>query len=165
MTDTTTTQPRPKIAELKIKVVSLGDEARRIRKEEVTERTKMRSCLRHKPADLPHAAEHSVTRERLYHHRLGLRYKARYAQLAYAMLRGVPYRVAENKTKPGNEPSAWCLADDVNTFGGCDSKESGVVAAANWLTVAPIDPTPHGVEDCKAKFDNAGQFTGKPVIG
>jgi hypothetical protein len=62
---------------------------------------------------------------------------ARYHQLAYAFVRGVPYRRVEQCTRPFNKPSPWVLLDVLVDF----SKDKGldhVIASAGRDIPAPV---------------------------
>jgi len=86
------------LAKLKVNVKSLAEEARINRLEAA------------RTSDIE-------TRCALAEHRRGrLRVEARYAQLAYAFLRGRPYRQAEAKTRRGNEPCCHYIYKKVSKF-------------------------------------------------
>jgi|GEM_PF-3115164 len=78
------------------------------------------------------AARHKLTgehKESLHRHRRGrLRREARYAQLAYAFLRGRKYREVEQKVRYGNEPNRITLAKKISRFQYTDE-----VTVGRWL--------------------------------
>ena len=96
----------------RVNVKSLAAEARIIREEAV------RRSLTGKYKDA------------LQSHRRGrLRHEARYAQLAYAFLRGRGYRQAEQKVRRGNEPDHMMLTRKICRFRYVDS-----VTVGKWLS-------------------------------
>lgn len=83
---------------LKVKLLSLGAEARIIRKQEIKVRNRMRK-MRENEKPIPLTMEE--TRTSLYFHRIGIVHEeARWTQLAYCFLKKTPYLAAEHKLKP-----------------------------------------------------------------
>ena len=116
--------PTFRVAELRVKVRSLADEARVIRHEEARAKLAARCC-----SDAENKARHRRTLDSLHLHRVGVvRGAARTAQLAMAFLRGLPYRVVEAKVRPWNEPDVEAIQRTVVRFGG-----SGGVA--EWVAI------------------------------
>ena len=86
---------------LKIKIVSLGDEIRRIRREELKWKTRR---------------DRDVVFWGLRGHRMWLRPMARNAQVAYAFLRGKPYVYAEPTAR--THPDWSVVESNVRKFAG-----------------------------------------------
>ncbi len=92
---------------LQVKIISLADEQRTIRRKEIKFRERARkAALEHAkrladgklPNTVPPMAGLNETRVGLYEHRVKwVRPEARAALLAYGFLRGVPYQSIENK--------------------------------------------------------------------
>ena len=101
---------------LKIKIKSLGAEARFIRKEERKTLKQGRYWLHKEP---PVAAEHYGTYNSLRRHRVfDLRKEARSTYLAYGFLRGVPYERIE---APNSSNPNWdAVQRMVEKYGGKD---------------------------------------------
>lgn len=108
------------ITYLKIKIKSLADEARTIRKEEL----RLRGLMRDNPAQ--RTAQNSGTREGLYLHRVkAVRDASRASLLAYAFLRGKPYAVVENN-KTGNWPPLAEVRRLASKYGGTELKPDAI---------------------------------------
>ena len=86
--------------ELKVKVKSLAEEARIIRREEIkAKKSKRWHAERQDPIS---AMKYSHARERLYEHRIDVvRFECRCAELARAFIKGTPYRKVERSTHDG----------------------------------------------------------------
>ena len=111
----------PRATHLKIKIHTLADEARHIRREE----QKALKRARHgKAAEEFHGnvCDYRVdyyAYEDLREHRTGpVRSHARSCQLAYGYLRGVPYKKIEQKHRPDNDPDWREIEKLVRRFGG-----------------------------------------------
>lgn len=114
-------------AYLKVKIVSLAQEAQYIHKQE--RKFKERAKRNRNNAT-------NTAREILIgltnHRKFQVRREARHALLAYAMLREVPYRVAETKAR--HKPIAAIIAQNVKRFSpGIQGDIAKMVAA--WLEV------------------------------
>lgn len=107
--------PTFKVAELRVLLRSLAEESRIIRHEMTRElKRRRRSVSRNGRKELQQW--HGQQYESLSQHRLTkVRPTYRAAHLAYAFLRGIPYRKVEAKTKHGI-PSAAEIADFVVRF-------------------------------------------------
>ena len=121
---------------LKVKIISLGDEARTIRRLEKQNRDAVRSSklgylieqeenirwekkkYRAFKGKSPKPFDHtgpSILRQRLHEHRMQIRREVRAAHLAYGFLRGRSYRTIENKTK--NAPNWHRVIKIILQFG------------------------------------------------
>lgn len=117
-------------AHLKIKIKSLAAEAAIIHREEIRHRDMARRLAGRQGYE-KHQATHQATRRTLHDHRVvQVRRAARYAQLAYGLLRGRDYRSVENTCK--EFPSVELLTKEVARFGGVD-KEMAADMATSWL--------------------------------
>lgn len=73
-------------------------------------------------------------------HRLGE--EARYHNLAYSFLRGVPYKVVENKCAETNKPEAHCLLFTLNNFGCYQTRRTATPEdVMKWLGIEKEKPT------------------------
>lgn len=108
-------ETHPALVTLRVKIKSLAHEARIIRAEEQKAKAMRRPWLF----------------KLLYWHRIGdVRYHARYAQLAYGYMRGVPYRVIERKTKASNGPASYrLLLKELKPFVSMRDSDSGELDA------------------------------------
>ena len=131
---------RDRRVELKIKLKSLAAEARIIRQEEIRCRRRIRHLVTVPTAPQPRPW-HAALRYRLYEHRTAvLRPEARYSQLAYAFLRGRPYRSTESRVRPGNEPSPDRVANIAHRFASMGREIDGLGTLAKveqWLASEP----------------------------
>lgn len=113
---------------LKIKIKALVAESKLIRAAEAVEKRHFAQA-----PEEEYKTEHLEVLGDLIAHRRGpVRYEARHSGLAYAFLRNVPYRKAENKTREGNAPDMDKIHKMVVRFGG--ERNQGEVEA--WLEVA-----------------------------
>lgn len=102
------------ITYLKIKIKSLADESRTIRKEEL----RLRTLMRNEPAQ--RTAQNSGTREGLHLHRVKIvREASRASLLAYGYLRGRKYSVIEGN-RTGNWPPLAEIRRLVVKYGGSE---------------------------------------------
>ncbi len=77
-------------------------------------------------------------RERAWDAKRSFGHDTRYTHLAYAFLRGMPYKVLEEKTGPGNEPSVRSIAYAGLTVTGLAFNEDAIVAWLNGEKPAEI---------------------------
>lgn len=120
---------------LKLKIVNLADEARTIRREQ--QKVVKRHRRQHGDEDgkLP-SGEYLPSHNMLHEHRVGIvRNAARVNLLAYAYLRGVPYKAVEHHT---NKPFPLKKVQSaVKTFGG---DHTGVETWKGVLTTPMVEP-------------------------
>ena len=87
--------------ELKVKVKSLAEEARIIRKEE--HKAKRSARWHAERQDVEGTVKYRRLRNSLYEHRLDVvRFECRCAELARAFIKGTPYRKVEQSTRDGS---------------------------------------------------------------
>lgn len=86
--------------ELKVKVMSLAEEARIIRREEIKAKRSYRWHAERQ--NVEQASKHAKERNSLYEHRIDVvRFECRCAELARAFIKGTPYRKVERFTSDG----------------------------------------------------------------
>lgn len=86
--------------ELKVKVKSLAEEARIIRREELKAKRSARWHAERQQSD--QASKYARDRNALYEHRIDVvRFECRCAELARAFIKGTPYRKVERSTTDG----------------------------------------------------------------
>ena len=114
--------------QLKVKIKTLAEESRIIRKEELKARNMARSNRAFQDAIKAEGA--SELRYSLHYHRVvTVRKEARASQLAYGYLRGKKYSEIESSVREGNEPKLDPLVRLVIRFGGVNHK----VLLKAWL--------------------------------
>lgn len=111
-------------AKFRVKIRSLADEARIIRHEE-RKASKLRSDVR------------DITRNSLHSHRVTVvRDEARATLLAYALLRGVPYKVVEPKT--AKELPMAAIQRIVKSLGGWGYGHVQQETIKAWINAVPV---------------------------
>lgn len=124
---------------LKVKIQSLAVEARIIRRAENRSRALWR---RHRDDEDPQIREWGDTHRgqfwSLRGHRTGkVRTAARYALLAYALLRGRPYASLEARTAPDDRVVTERLAKEIATFSSHELPVARCLAE-RWLAGTPV---------------------------
>tara|TARA_R110002126_G_scaffold10482_10_gene47678 strand:- start:52 stop:465 length:414 start_codon:yes stop_codon:yes gene_type:complete len=131
------TQVTDRRAELKIKIKSLAAEGQLIRVDE--NKAKKLSRDRHLSKKTRESNRAKVIS--LHDHRVTVvRDAARYSLLAYAYIRGMPYRVAEASTRPGNAIHSTRLAKDILKFtsgGALSGRPALELDVMQWLVKKP----------------------------
>lgn len=126
----------PRKTHLKIKIHTLADEARHIRREEQKLR-KQQKWAKDTGNTQTWADVHGARMDLADHRRGIVRSATRECLLAYGYLRGMPYKRIEASCRPGNEPDSKAIAKIIKRFGGDSSglddwlagKEFGAQAA------------------------------------
>jgi len=109
--------------ELKVKIKSLAEEARIIRKEE----NKTLKLHKMKYPEGGYCPQYDSLRN---HRRIDVQGEARAALLAYGYLRGVPYKAMESKTKEDNRPNWKRVRTIAKKFGKSSYNEETFTAWA-----------------------------------
>lgn len=118
---------------LKVKIASLAEEARIIRKKE---RVALKDARRFEATGDPEGAVHRHLFFGLRRHRtFDVRSEARHALLALAFLRGCPYRRVEQKAHVA--PLSKSIARMLVKFGDFKTPEAALEAVNVWLEVPP----------------------------
>ena len=126
-----------RIRHLKLKIVNLADEANNIRREQRKVVRKHRKRYGNDDGRLP-SGEYIPAQNLLHEHRVGIvRGAARANLLAYAYMRGIPYRAVEQRThKPFPLKRVQSV---VKIFGG---DHTGVEAWKNTITTPAREEAP-----------------------
>lgn len=123
-----------RIRELRVKIKSLAEEARIIRREE----QRCRDSLLRTPAEFPdQRAALCGSYASLRAHRItDVRRESRYSLLAYALLRGRAYRTQEAKADPSkiDRDKLAKLVARFAVFGSWHQLEAAAAAVESWLS-------------------------------
>ena len=117
----------PRIRHLRVKIKSLAAESRFIRCEESR-------ALTHPPEDKYGTGYNPDYEELRMHRKDVVGHEARHSLLAYACLRGVPYKVVEPKVRSDNLPNWEKVRELALRFGGkADEVDVWVIEAAQYI--------------------------------
>ncbi len=96
------------------------------------------------PKGSPARADHGIAIQGVVAEKRSYGHCARYHHLAYAFVRGRPYRWTERRTRPGNEPNVGILLDVLTDFStdGLEHVVASLVAGRDIpITVAALHST------------------------
>lgn len=120
---------RDRRRELRVKIKSLAEEARIIRREERRCRDSLTRTVGHDDQRSALAASFASLRS---HRVTDVRREARYSLLAYALIRGRPFRMTEPKSDV-QKLDREKLAGLIRRFGTSAYQLTSVTAVADWL--------------------------------
>lgn len=109
-------------------------------KHDVKERASQGKAIRQEIHALGKAPETGQERSLLWDRKRGVGEGARLSHLAYGLLRGLPYKIMEPKTREGNEPSAALVLDRIHGVLGEEAQVVWTQERVISLIFKGVDP-------------------------